>query len=59
MISIIEQNKVAFTILALVVLSLLIVLAFSALYQVGGIEIAGDSTMRYCVSSGGVCTGGW
>jgi hypothetical protein len=60
MISVIEQNKLAFVILALVVLSLLFAIAFSIVSQVGGggLEIAGASTLRYCVSSGGVCTGG-
>lgn len=57
MISVIEQNKLAFVILALVVLSLLIAVAFSIVSQVGGLEIAEASTLRYCVSSGGVCTG--
>lgn len=58
MISVIQQNKLAFVILALVVLALLAFIVLSVMPQVGVLEIAGDSTMRYCVGSGGVCTGG-
>lgn len=58
MISIIEQNKLAIALLALVVLAVLTVIIFSAIGQAGGIDLAGASTMRYCVGSGSVCTGG-
>lgn len=58
MMSIINQNKLAFIILALVLLALITIVALSVFTQVGALEIAGDSTMRYCVGSGGVCTGG-
>ena len=58
MISVIQNNKLAFVILALVVLALVSVILFSVITQVGGLEIAGASTMRYCVGSGSVCTGG-
>lgn len=58
MISVIENNKLALVILLVAVLALLTVVAFSVVSQVGGLEIAGDSILRYCVGSGGVCTGG-
>ncbi|WP_420643071.1 hypothetical protein [Candidatus Leptofilum sp.] len=58
MFSVIEQNKLAFVILVMVVLALLTFIVFSAVAQAGGIELAGASMMRYCVGSGGVCTGG-
>ena len=57
MASVINNNKVAFFLLALVLLGLLTVLAFAFVTNVGGFELAGASTFRYCVSSGGVCTG--
>lgn len=56
--SVISSNKVAFLILALVLITLVTFLMLAAVSQAGGIEVAGVSTMRYCVSSGGVCTGG-
>ena len=56
--SVINSNKVAFLILALVLVALVTFLVFSVTMQSGGLEIAGISTMRYCVTSGGVCTGG-
>lgn len=54
----IGQNKLAFVIIALVMLALLTVIAFSVVSQVGGFEMAGISITRYCAGSGGVCTGG-
>lgn len=57
MTSVIYNNKVAFFLLALVLLGLLTVLAFAFVANAGGLELAGASTMRYCVGSGGVCTG--
>ncbi|MCB8948906.1 MAG: hypothetical protein H6653_12910 [Ardenticatenaceae bacterium] len=56
--SVINSNKVAFLILALVLVALVTFLVFAVTMQSGGLEIAGISTMRYCVTSGGVCTGG-
>jgi len=56
--SVINSNKVAFFILALVLVALVTFLVFAVTMQSGGLEIAGISTMRYCVTSGGVCTGG-
>ena len=56
--SVINSNKVAFLILALVLVALVTFLVFAVTMQSGGLEIAGISTMRYCVSSGSVCTGG-
>lgn len=59
MISIINSNKVAFFLLVLAVVGLLTILAFALVSNVNGFEIANDPTiLRYCVSSGGVCTGG-
>lgn len=59
MISIINSNKVAFFLLVLAVVGLLTILAFALVNNVNGFEIANDPTiLRYCVSSGGVCTGG-
>lgn len=57
MTSIINNNKVAFFLLVVVLVSLLAVLAFAVATHGAGFELAGASTMRYCVSSGGVCTG--
>ena len=48
------NNKVAYIVLAL---ALLVLISFLLLAAVGGIEIADASTLRYCVSSGSVCTG--
>lgn len=56
--SVINSNKVASVILALVLVALVTLLVFAVVAQTGGLEIAGVSTMRYCVSSGSVCTGG-
>ncbi|MBK7896924.1 MAG: hypothetical protein WAS33_30090 [Candidatus Promineifilaceae bacterium] len=56
--AVINNNKVAFVILLVVVLALLSIVALSIVSQMGGLEIAGASTLRYCVGSGGVCTGG-
>ncbi|WP_420627552.1 hypothetical protein [Candidatus Leptofilum sp.] len=58
MFSVIEQNKLASIVLALAILALLTVIAFSILAQVSGFEDAGIPLVRYCVGSGGVCTGG-
>ncbi|MCA9919531.1 MAG: hypothetical protein KC445_16340 [Anaerolineales bacterium] len=58
MLSAIENNKLALIIVSLVVLALLVLLVFSVAMQFGGMEVAGATTLRYCVSSGGVCTGG-
>ena len=59
MTSVINSNKIAFFLLVLVIVGLLTVLAFAFVANAGGLDldIAGISTMRYCVSSGGVCTG--
>lgn len=59
MTSVINNNKVAFFLLVLAVVGLLVMLTFAVSAHVGGLEIANDpSILRYCVSSGGVCTGG-
>lgn len=56
--SVITNNKVAFLLLVLVVVGLLAILAFAMMANVGGFNIASDpEILRYCVSSGGVCTG--
>ena len=51
------NNKVAGALLAALVLLMLVSMFLVFASSVGGIEIAGVSTMKYCVSSGGVCTG--
>jgi hypothetical protein len=59
MTSVINNNKVAFFLLVLAIVGLLTILAFAVVAQTGSLEIASDpSILRYCVSSGGVCTGG-
>lgn len=55
--SLINNNKAAFFLLALVLIGLLTVLAFAFVANVGGLELAGASAMRYCVGSTGACTG--
>ena len=57
MTSVISNNKAAFFLLALVLIGLLTILAFAFVANMSGLELAGASTMRYCVGSGGVCTG--
>lgn len=58
MISVITNNKVAFFLLALAIVGLLTIAAFALMANYGGFAIAGDpDILRYCVSSGGVCTG--
>jgi hypothetical protein len=57
MISLINDNKVAFFLLVLVIVSLLTVLAFALVTHGAALELIDTSTMRYCASSGGVCTG--
>lgn len=51
------SNKVNLAILLLVILVLIIGILWVMTMNVGNIEIAGSSIMRYCVSSGSVCTG--
>ncbi len=59
MMSIVTTNKAAFFLLVLIIVGLLTVLAVAIVSNVNGLEIASDPTiLRYCVSSGGVCTGG-
>jgi len=56
MTSLINDNKVAFFLLAVVIVALLTILVFSIVTH--GNSYAFDiTTMRYCASSGGVCTG--
>lgn len=55
--SIINNNKVAFFLLVLVLVGLLTVLAFAAVTHGPGLELVGISTLRYCSLSGSVCTG--
>ncbi|MCC6603344.1 MAG: hypothetical protein IT327_09060 [Anaerolineae bacterium] len=58
MTSVITDNKIAFFLLALAIVGLLTILAFAIVANVGGLQIASDpELLRYCVSSGGVCTG--
>lgn len=58
MTSVINNNRVAFFLLVLAVVGLLTVVAFAVVASAGGFQIAGDpEILRYCVSSGGVCTG--
>jgi hypothetical protein len=57
MASTINNNKVAFFLLVLVLIGLLAVLIFSALPHGIGLEFVDTFTLRYCASSGGVCTG--
>lgn len=58
MTSVINNNKVAFFLLVLAIVGLLTILAFAVVAHVGGFQIAGDpEILRYCVSSGSVCTG--
>lgn len=57
MTSLIHSNKVAFFLLVLVIVSLLTILAFAVVTHGAGLELLDTSTMRYCASSGGVCTG--
>lgn len=51
------NNKIALALLAALVLLVLVTVFLIIATSVGGIDIAGASTMKYCVSSGGVCTG--
>jgi len=55
--SLINNNKAAFFLLALVLIGLLTVLAFAFVANVGGLELAGASMMRYCNGSTAACTG--
>lgn len=55
--SVIYNNKVALLLLALVLVALLSFIALSLAANANGFDFAGISTMRYCVGSGGVCTG--
>ena len=55
--SVIYNNKVASLLLALVLVALLSFIAFSLVASATGLDLAGISTMRYCVGSGSVCTG--
>lgn len=57
MISLINGNKAAFFLLILVIVGLLTVLAFAVVTHGAGFEFVDASVMRYCESSGGVCTG--
>lgn len=58
MISVITNNKVAFFLLVLAIVGLLTIVAVALMANYGGFDIAGDpDILRYCVSSGGVCTG--
>lgn len=58
MMSIITNNKAAFFLLVLAIVGLLTILAFALMANVGDFHIASDpDILRYCVSSGGVCTG--
>lgn len=57
MTSLIHSNKVAFFLIVLVIVSLLIILAFAVVINGAGQELLDASMMRYCESSGGVCTG--
>ena len=59
MTSLINNNKVAFFLLVLAIVGLLTILAFAIVANANGFQLAGDpEILRYCVSSGGVCTGG-
>lgn len=59
MTSVINNNKIAFFLLVLAVVGLLTILTFAIMANGAGFQIAGDpEILRYCVSSGGVCTGG-
>ncbi len=57
MISIINNNKVAFFLLVLVLVGLLTVLAFAIITQGTSLASVDPSIMRYCSLSGSVCTG--
>ena len=57
MTSIINNNKVAFFLLILVLVGLLTVLAFAVVTHGAGLELIDTSTLRYCSLSGSVCTG--
>ena len=57
MMPLINTNKIAFYLVVLVIVSLLVVLVFSVVAQGAGLEFFDASMMRYCESSGGVCTG--
>ena len=52
-----NNDKLAFFLLVLVIVGLLTVLALSVITQGAGLELIDTSTMRYCSLSGGVCTG--
>ena len=51
------SNKIALTLLAALVLFVLMTVFLMIITSAGAIDIAGISTMKYCVSSGSVCTG--
>jgi hypothetical protein len=57
MTSLTHSNKVAFFLLVLVIVSLLTLLAFAVVAHGASLEFLDTSLMRYCESSGGVCTG--
>ncbi len=51
------NNKIAFALLAALVLLLMVSIFLVIATSAGGIDIAGVTTLKHCVSSGGVCTG--
>ncbi len=57
MMSIIINNRIAFFLLVLVLVGLLTVLALSFIAQNTSLALIDPSIMRYCASSGSVCTG--
>ncbi|MBK8902239.1 MAG: hypothetical protein IPM53_13720 [Anaerolineaceae bacterium] len=58
MTSVITNNKVAFFLLVLAIVGLLTILAFAIVANFDALAIVEDTEiLRYCVSSGGVCTG--
>ena len=58
MASVITNNKVAFFLLVLAIVGLLTILAFAIVANFDALAIVEDTEiLRYCVSSGGVCTG--
>ena len=57
MMTIINNNRIAFFLLVFVLVGLLTVLAFAVITQGTSLAFIDPKTMRYCVSSGSVCTG--
>ena len=57
MMTIINNNRIAFFLLVFVLVGLLTVLAFAVITQGTSLAFIDPTTMRYCVSSGSVCTG--